>query len=146
MNSQSMIIIFSTFFLIFIFMYIINKWESNQIIKNTDNEIDNRGIVQVFLTKRSVVPLSIGVLMSLRLRDLITSMVNTIVLPIFKLDLNKDGEPDIAELANLFTLNFFGIHYKFGYFILDFVKFIMFVCIVYLLIIVLYKYTNFIKL
>lgn len=127
-------------------MYSINKWESNQIIKNTDNKVDNRGIVQVFFTKRSVIPLAVGVLMSLRLRDLITSMVNTIVFPIFELDLDKNGQPDIREITDLLTLNIFGLKYKFGLFLLDFIKFILFVCIVYILIIVLYTKTNYIKL
>ena len=84
--------------------------------------------------------------MSLRLRDLITSLVNTIVLPIFNLDINKNGEPDIREVAKLLTLTLFGIKYKFGIFILDFIKFLMFSSIVYILIVVLYTKTDFIDL
>jgi len=146
MKIKAGIILICTFIIIFMLMYSINKWESNQIIKNTDNKVDNRGIVQVFFTKRSVIPLAVGVLMSLRLRDLITSMVNTIVFPIFELDLDKNGQPDIREITDLLTLNIFGLKYKFGLFLLDFIKFILFVCIVYILIIVLYTKTNYIKL
>ena len=146
MKIKAGIILICTFIIIFVLMYSINKWESNQIIKNTDNKVDNRGIVQVFFTKRSVIPLAVGVLMSLRLRDLITSMVNTIVFPIFELDLDKNGQPDIREITDLLTLNIFGLKYKFGLFLLDFIKFILFVCIVYILIIVLYTKTNYIKL
>lgn len=144
MNKKAIIVLTSLLLILGTIIYFINRWESKQIIKKT-NEEDDRGIVKIFFTKRNVIPLAVGVLMSLRLRDLIVTIVDSIVHPIFNLDLDRNGTPDIREMANLLTLNFFGIKYKLGVLLLDIIKFVIFLCVVYVMIILIYTKTNYIR-
>jgi large-conductance mechanosensitive channel len=70
--------------------------------------------------------------------NLIHSFINDIILPIIDRDGNSDNDPDINKLNN-FTINFYGITFKVGAFIIALIKFIILLFILFIIGIILIK-------
>ena len=144
-----------TFIIFYAIMRFLSNYEEKEINKkimnnennknNQDKKSEYKSIFNIFISKRSVIPLTIGVLLSLRLRSFITILTDTLVNPIFKLDIDKDRIPDISELANYLNLTIFGLKYNFGLAFLEFVKITIFMLITYFFILIVYFNTNWIN-
>ena len=155
---KSIIALILTILLIYVMISFVKQWEKKEINKklseekhendeeiNNEESAKNKTIFSEFMIKRNVIPLTIGVLLSLRLRTMINILVDTIVDPLFNIDYDKDGTPDIREISNLIKINIFGIKYNFGKLFLEIIKISLFSVIVYFFIIILYVNTNFLN-
>ena len=65
-----------------------------------------------FLIKHAVIASAFTFLLGYQLRELISVLIDTIIKPLFSIDLNADGEPDLKQIKN-FTTNVLGIKYLF---------------------------------
>ena len=88
-------------------------------------------IFSFFMIQRNVIPLTIGVLLSLRIRTFINILVDTLVDPLFQVDYTNDGHPDLTKLLNLFNITVFGLNYNFGVLFLEIIKIVLFCIVVY---------------
>ena len=75
----------------------------------------------------------VATVLSRLISDLLYSLIDNIIYPIIRIDLNNDGKPDIKSYVNSST-NILGIKLKLSKFIVDFFKFIFLIFIIYLLI------------
>ena len=95
-----------------------------------------------FLIKHAVIASAFTFLLGYQLRELISVLIDTIIKPLFSIDLNADGEPDLKQIRN-FTTNVLGIKYPVGNLILEIVKTLITIFIIYLSIIFFTRYTKF---
>lgn len=146
--TLSIIGILLTFVILFLIIRILRIYEKKKIneIKNKDEKKQKNSIFNVFISQRAVLPLTIGVLLSLRLRTFINILTDTLVNPIFNLDYNADGLSDITQLSELFNITIFGLEYKFGIIFLETIKITIFMIITYFFILIVYFNTNLINL
>tara|TARA_Y100000591_G_C21845379_1_gene708403 strand:+ start:460 stop:945 length:486 start_codon:yes stop_codon:yes gene_type:complete len=143
----SYIVIVAIFFGLYLLIENLKKWEKNQVKKVKNNEIVNKNntIFSFFMIQRNVIPLTIGVLLSLRIRTFINILVDTVVDPLFQVDYTNDGHPDLTKLLNLFNITVFGLNYNFGVLFLEIIKIVLFCIVVYFFILVLYLKTDFLN-
>lgn len=73
---------------------------------------------------------AIATVFSRMIADLSYSFIDNILLPIFKIDLNNDGKPDLNSFINT-KLDIFGCKVKIGLFILEIIKFLSVLLILY---------------
>ena len=76
--------------------------------------------------------ITIATILSRMITELVYSFIDNLLYPIFKVDLNNDGKPDVNNYINK-TTTIFNINFKFGKFIIDFAKFIIVLYVVYLI-------------
>ena len=136
------------FFALYLLIENLKYWEKTQVKKvkkeNNVNEKDTT-IFSFFMIQRNVIALTIGVLLSLRLRTFINIFVDTLVDPLFQIDYTNDGQPDLTKLLNLFNISVFGLNYNFGVLFLEIIKIVLFCIVVYFMILVLYLKTDFLN-
>lgn len=136
------------FFALYLLIENLKYWEKTQVKKvkkeNNVNEKDTT-IFSFFMIQRNVIALTIGVLLSLRLRTFINIFVDTLVDPLFQIDYTNDGQPDLTKLFNLFNISVFGLNYNFGVLFLEIIKIVLFCIVVYFMILVLYLKTDFLN-
>ena len=85
-------------------------------------------------------------MIGLNTRDIVQSLSDTIINPLFSVDLDHDGNHDFTEITNLFNLKILGSEFKFGQFILKFIHYMFFIAVVYVIVIFLYMKSDFIEL
>ena len=136
------------FFALYLLIENLKKWEKKEVkkVKKPDEiNIKNNTIFSFFMIQRNVIPLTIGVLLSLRLRTFINILVDTLVDPLFQVDYTNDGHPDLTKLLNLFNITVFGLNYNFGVLFLEIIKIVLFCIVVYFLLLILYLKTDFLN-
>jgi len=99
--------------------------------KSTFN-IFNINKMREYIVKQGIIDDAIGVAIGKHIGNVTESLFNNVVLPLFKIDLNKDGNGDFNLLEN-YKFNLFNVKINIGKFIVDFIKFIV---ILYLLILI----------
>lgn len=85
-----------------------------------------------FLKENNIMEAAIATVFSRMIADLSYSFIDNILLPIFKIDLNNDGKPDLDSFINT-KLDIFGCKIKLGLFILEIFKFFSILLILYYL-------------
>ena len=138
---------------IFLFLYLLienlKKWEKNEVKKikknNNNTEKKDNTIFSFFMIQRNVIAITIGFLLSLRIRTFINILVDTLVDPLFKIDYTNDGTADLTKIFNLFNITVFGLNYNFGVLFLEIIKIVLFCIIVYFFILVLFLKTDFLN-
>ena len=142
---------------IFLFLYFLienlKKWEKNEVKKikknnnnnNNNTEKKDNTIFSFFMIQRNVIAITIGFLLSLRIRTFINILVDTLVDPLFKIDYTNDGTADLTKIFNLFNITVFGLNYNFGVLFLEIIKIVLFCIIVYFFILVLFLKTDFLN-
>ena len=123
-------------------IYRVNYMEK-EIVK--ENNKEKKNIFHLFIMKNAIIAGSIAYIIGLKTRDVMTLLLDTIINPLFSVDFDGDGIPDLKELTKLLNFTILGITFKFGQFILDFVKYIIFIVFIYLIVLVLVKKTNFVE-
>ena len=83
-----------------------------------------------FLKENNIMEAAIATVFSRMIADLSYSFIDNILLPIFKIDLNDDGKPDLNSFINT-KINIFGCNIKIGIFILEIIKFFSVLLILY---------------
>jgi len=100
--------------------------EEEQVIDFEQNEVKQNKVKQVtdfkqFIVKYSFISSILMWTLSDRAQNLIRLGIDAFIDPIFAIDLNNDGEPDIDRIKRL-QLSFCGIHIKYGEFLVELVK------------------------
>ena len=76
--------------------------------------------------------ITIASILSRMITELLYSFIDNLLYPILKVDINNDGKPDINNYINK-TTSILNINFKFAKFIIDLIKFIVVLYIVYLI-------------
>jgi len=83
----------------------------------------------IFIKDNHIITTSIATIFSRLITDISYSFIDNILLPIINIDLNNDGKAEINSFKNKKIL-ISGIAFKIGPFIIEIIKFI---CILYML-------------
>lgn len=133
---------------ILIFSFIIYFITKNLITFERSLELKNRDLINTrdrsiftrFVIKNTIIAGSLAFVIGLKTRDLIQSLLDSIINPFFK------DKKRITEVTKLFGFSIFGMKFCFSDFILDLIKYIIFMLISYLIVILVYVKTDFIVL
>jgi len=109
-------------------------------MKSKSNEVFLR-----FIVKQAVVASAITFLIAGQTQKLASLVVDTLVEPLFSIDLDRDGNPDLKQLEK-YVVNLFGLKFALGKLITQLVKFCVFIAFIYIALSFFMKYTNLIKL
>ena len=93
-----------------------------------------------FIVKYTIFAAVITWVMGDRLRELMSAFTASILDPIFSVDLNKDGKPDMEQIRQVKIGK-----YPIGILIYELVKTGVIMLLMYLMVKILLKYTDFIK-
>lgn len=86
----------------------------------------------VFLKNNNIYSIALATVISRYIYILSMGFIDHLIMPIINRDGNKDGIKDIKQLQD-YILTIFGIHFELGAFIVLVIKFILIICIMYLL-------------
>ena len=95
--------------------------ESSEISNFVETKGKQVNDFKQFIIKYSFISSILMWTLSDRAQNLIRLGIDAFVDPIFAIDLNNDGEPDIDRIKRL-QLSFCGIHIKYGEFLVELVK------------------------
>ena len=143
LNFRKILYFIFIIFIVYQSLNIVKKVESNIIetkIEEENKEI-HHGIFNMFFVKNTIVAGAIAFVIGLKTRDLIGYLLDAIVNPIF-----SSGLPNMKHLQKLLKINMFGIHFFFGEFMLEFIKYLVFLVIIYIIVIIIYAKTDLISL
>lgn len=117
------------------------KLENNLELKDRDliNTRD-RSIFSRFVIKNTIIAGSLAFVIGLKTRDLIQSLLDSIINPFFK------DKKRINEVTKLFRFSLLGMKFSFSNFVLDLIKYLIFIIITYFIVIIVYVKTDFIVL
>lgn len=99
------------------------------------------GNFRKFLIKHTVLASAITFLLGFQIRSLISELIDTVINPLFSVDLNNDGEPDLKQIRK-FTANIFGIKYPVGKLFLELIKTAVTIFVIYLSVVFITRYTD----
>ena len=85
-----------------------------------------------FLEENKAFATASSIVIATQITVIASSFIDNIIVPIFNRDMNKDGKPDIEEFENI-ILNIYGIKFKPGKLIIDIIKFVLIIYIVFTL-------------
>ena len=97
-----------------------------------------------FVVKKAVVASAITYLIASQVQSLASLTVDTLVEPLFSIDLDKDGNPDLKQLEKM-VVKCFGIKFPLGKLITQLIKFIVFLVFIYFILTIFIEYTSLIK-
>jgi large-conductance mechanosensitive channel len=97
-----------------------------------------------FIIRYTVVGSVCTWLLATQLREFLDAIVDNITEPLFSMDINKDGKPDIQQL-NKMILDVSGIKFPVGRILLGIIKTIFAIILIYLMVQLLYRYTDLLK-
>ena len=96
---------------------------------------------KTFIIKNTVFATAITFLLGYQIRIFINTLVDTIIEPLFSIDLNNDGKSDLKQLKKI-SQKMFGVNFPLGKLILEFSKTILTILIIYLIVKLLTRYTD----
>ena len=127
-----------------IFSYIAKnliKFEKTlELKKRQKGEIKNRSIFTQFMIRNTIIAGSLAFVIGLKTRDLIQSLLDAIINPFFK------DKKRISKVTNVFKFTILGMKFCFSDFLLDLIKYLIFLLISYLIVITVYLKTDLIYL
>ena len=100
--------------------------------------------VKTFIIKHAVIASAFSFIIGFQIRELSIVLVDSLVEPLFSLDLNNDGKPDLKQLSN-YVAKVFGISFPLGKIFLELVKTVVTILLIYVVIKYFMKYTPFLK-
>lgn len=116
------------------------KFEQSLEVKQiTEKNKQQRSIFTKFVIKNTIVAGSLAFVIGLKTRDLIQSLLDSVINPFFK------DKKRITQITKMFQFSILGITFTFTDFILDLIKYTMFMLFVYMIVIIIYTQTNFIN-
>tara|TARA_Y100000591_G_C21697436_1_gene626469 strand:- start:318 stop:803 length:486 start_codon:yes stop_codon:yes gene_type:complete len=124
---------------------IISQKEKQKEKQNQQKNNDKYAVFKGFLLKNTIIAGSIAFVIGLNTRDFIRILSETLINPLFSVDLDKDGNPDFTEITNMLNLNILGAQFKLGQFILALIHYLFFIVVIYIIVILLYINSDFIK-
>lgn len=100
--------------------------------------------VSDFIIKTSVLTSLFVWLLGNKSSEFLTSITNLLIDPFFSIDLNNNGEPDLKELEK-FNITICGKKILVGKILIEFIKLIFHMFVIYLIIFIAIKKTNFLS-
>ena len=97
-----------------------------------------------FLEKNKAFATASSIVIATQITVIASSFIDNIIIPIFNRDINNDGKPDIEKFENL-ILNIWGVKFKPGQFIIDILKFLLVIYIIFCLSIIYDKTDDILK-
>ena len=97
-----------------------------------------------FIIKNTVIASALTWLVGAQVRSLSLSVVDTLVEPLFSIDLHGDGNPDLKQLDKYAT-KVLGLNIPLGKMVMEVIKTIVTLLILYCIVKLFMKYTTFIK-
>ena len=85
-----------------------------------------------FLVKNKAFATAASIVIATQINDFAISFTDNLIVPIINRDYNKDGVADIKQFENT-ELHVFGIKLKIGKFVIDIIKFIMVIYLVFVI-------------
>ena len=85
-----------------------------------------------FLKENHIIDTAIATIFSKLITDVSYSFIDNILLPIINIDINNDGKADINDFKNK-IININGINLKLGPFVIELIKFISIMFMLFLL-------------
>lgn len=85
-----------------------------------------------FLEDNKAFATASSIVIATQITVIASSFIDNIIVPFFNRDIDKDGNPDIQEFENI-ILNIYGIKFKPGKLIIDIIKFLLIIYIVFVL-------------
>ena len=130
------------FFLIFSYnaKNLIKFEKTLELKKRQKGEIKNRSIFTQFVIRNTIIAGSLAFVIGLKTRDLIQSLLDAIINPFFK------DKKRIRKVTNVFKFTILGMKFCFSDFLLDLIKYLIFLLISYLIVITVYLKTDLIYL
>jgi hypothetical protein len=101
--------------------------------------------VSDFVIKTSVLSSLFVWLLGNKASDFLTSITNLLIDPLFSFDLNNNGEPDLKDLEK-FNIKLFGKKILVGKILLELIKLVFHMFVIYSIIFIAIKKTNFLSL
>ena len=98
-----------------------------------------------FIVNKAIIASAITFLLAGEIKKLSSLLVDTLVEPLFSIDLDKDGNPDLKQLEK-FVVEFFNIKFPLGRLISQIIKFLVFLVFIYFLLTFFMENTSLIKL
>ena len=92
--------------------------QMTNFVQNNGKQVND---FKQFIMKYSLISSILMWTLSDRAQNLIRLGIDAFVDPIFAIDLNNDGEPDIDRIKRL-QLSFCGIHIRYGEFLVELIK------------------------
>lgn len=121
-----------------------SQHKSNKSIKSIKSIKDNEAIKR-FLLKYTIIASSITVFIGSYLKDFLQKIVNALVDPFFSIDLNSDGKPDLKQL-DMYSMKMLGHKFPLGQLLIEIIRIIITIMVIYIVIKILIRYTNLIDL
>lgn len=140
MDYESVITVLVIAFIMYFIVHNLTKFEDTIHIKEKKNDGEEKSIFTRFAIKNTIVAGSLAFVIGLKTRDLIQSLLDSVINPFFK------DKKRINKITKLFQITLFGLKFSFTDFVLDFIKYFMFIVFVYLIVLTIYTQTNFIDL
>ena len=88
----------------------------------------------IFIKDNHIIATAIATIFSKIITDLSYSFIDNILLPIINIDLDDDGKSDINNIKNK-IINLYGISFKVGPFVIEIIKFVCILLILFYFII-----------
>jgi len=107
--------------------------------------INSNNLFIKFIIKKAIVASAITFVLAGQAQILASLMVDTLVEPLFSVDIDKDGKPDLKQLEK-FVISFLGVKFPLGRLITQIIKFIVFLFFIYWILTFFMEKTNLIKL
>ena len=124
---------------------IISRKNKEEKKEKSEKQDDTNPVFKGFLLKNAIIAGSIAFVVGLNTRDIIKSLTDTLINPLFSVDLDHDGNHDFTEITNLLNVHLLGAEFKLGQFLLKLIHYLLFVAIIYVIVILLYTKTDFIQ-
>ena len=124
---------------------IISRKNKEEKKEKSEKQDDTNPVFKGFLLKNAIIAGSIAFVVGLNTRDVIKSLTDTLINPLFSVDLDHDGHHDFTEITNLLNVQLLGAEFKLGQFLLKLIHYLFFIAIIYVIVILLYTKTDFIQ-
>jgi len=109
------------------------------------HQIKNSDEFKRFFIKYTIIASSLTWFIGSYLKDFLRKIVEVLVDPFFSLDLNSDGKPDLKQL-DAYSLNVLGRKFPLGEIIVELIKLLITVGVIYVMVKVMIHYTGLIDL
>lgn len=101
----------------------------------------DQNILSKFFTKYTIIASSIAYIFGIYMKEFIGNIVNALIDPLFSIDLNNDGKPDLKQL-NEYSITLWSRKFPLGFIMTEIVKLILAIIILIIIINIIVKYTN----
>ena len=98
-----------------------------------------------FIIKQAILATAFTYLIAGQVQKLASIFVDTIIEPLFSIDLDNDGNPDLKQLEK-YVVKLFNIKFSLGKLIAQFVKFCFFLIFIFIILTFFMKHTDLINL